>query len=399
MAEKVFQVCLAKTNDAGETLYTELDLPARPWALLDALDKVRHQDGDDFSLEIETYYDCEELEPYLSADPLSLMELNDLAARLSEMSDTQRIAFQGLLCMDEAKGKGAISLQRLRDLAASVDCCHVVREARNPSQLGRFYAENGFVPEIENLPDSVFELLDFELIGRRCQQGEGGVFTDSGYVVQNSDLNTAPELNEIPQAPQYTVLLELSRITDYAPDVPPLRVEMPLHRRASMEILKVLNDPYSVERRWRCLDCKTPELAGLIENSSDFSAVEALASELEKLNHSELALYRAVLSATSCTEISQALELRNQLDQYILAPEISTPEDQARAELTLILPKSDAQAVASHLNLYAYGREMMEKNNSVQTDYGLIRRKDGGQMPVIQKKQNEAPVWGGMEMT
>ena len=43
MGEKIFQVCLAKTNDAGEALYTELDLPARPWALLDALDKVRHQ--------------------------------------------------------------------------------------------------------------------------------------------------------------------------------------------------------------------------------------------------------------------------------------------------------------------------------------------------------------------
>lgn len=42
MGEKIFQVCLAKTNDTGEALYTELDLPARPWALLDALDKVRY---------------------------------------------------------------------------------------------------------------------------------------------------------------------------------------------------------------------------------------------------------------------------------------------------------------------------------------------------------------------
>ena len=206
MGEKIFQVCLSKVNDTGEALYTELDLPARPWTLLDALDKVRHQNGDDLSLEIDTYYDCEELEPHLSADQISLMELNDLAARLSEMSDTQRIAFQGLLRMDEAKGKRTISLQRLRDLAASVDCCHVVQEARNPSQLGRFYAENGFVPEIESLPDAVFELLDFELIGRRAQQGEGSVFTDCGYVVQNSDLNIAPGLtNKAPQAPKYTV--------------------------------------------------------------------------------------------------------------------------------------------------------------------------------------------------
>ena len=212
MGEKIFQVCLAKTNDTGEALYTELDLPARPWALLDALDKVRYREGNDLSLEIDTYYDCEELEPHLTADQISLMELNDLAARISDMSDTQRIAFQGLLRMDEAKEERLISLQRLRDLAESADCCHVVHEARSPSQLGRFYAENGFVPEIESLPDSVFELLDFELIGHRAQQGEGGVFTDYGYVVQNSDLNIAPELtNKVPQPPKYTVLLELLR--------------------------------------------------------------------------------------------------------------------------------------------------------------------------------------------
>ena len=394
MGEKIFQVCLAKTNDAGEALYTELDLPAWPWALLDALDKVRYREGNDLSLEINTYYDCEELEPHLTADQISLMELNDLAARISDMSDTQRIAFQGLLRMDEAKEEGPISLQRLRDLAESADCCHVVREARSPSQLGRFYAENGFVPEIESLPDSVFELLDFERIGRRCQHGEGGVFTDCGYVVQNSDLNTAPEVtNQFPSGPKYTVLLELSWGTICTPDFYSVNVEMPLHQRASMEILQALNPPPGRERRWKCLDCRAPELAGLIEGSFDFPAVEALASELEKLNHSELALYRAVLSATNCTEISQALELRNQLDQYILDPEIFSPEDQARSELAAMLPEADAQVVASHLNLYAYGSELMKENNSVQTDYGLLERRDGQPIQAMEKPHLEM---GGM---
>ena len=394
MGEKIFQVCLSKANDTGEALYTELDLPARPWTLLDALDKVRHQNGDDLSLEIDTYYDCEELEPHLTADQISLMELNDLAARISDMSDTQRIAFQGLLRMDEAKEEGPISLRRFRDLAESADCCHVVREVRSPSQLGRFYAENGFVPEIESLPDSVFELLDFELIGRRAQQSEGGVFTDCGYVVQNSDLNTAPEMTEIHQAPQYTVLLELSRGTDYSPDVSPLHVELPLHQKAPVEVLKAINRPHQTACKWRCLDCTVPELAGVIEGSSNFTEVEALASELEKMNHSELTLYRAVLSATSCTEISRALELRNQLDQYILNPEIFSPEDQARSELAAMLPETDAQMVASHLNLYAYGSELMKKNNSVQTDYGLLEHRDGQPIQTIAEPHLEM---GGMQ--
>ena len=71
------------------------------------------------------------------------------------------------------------------------------------------------------------------------------------------------------------------------------------------------------------------------------------------------------------------MELRNQLDQYILDPEIFSPEDQARSELAAMLPEADAQMVASHLNLYAYGSELMKDNNSVQTDYGLLERRDG----------------------
>ena len=253
-----------------------------------------------------------------------------------------------------------------------------MREARSPSQLGRFYAENGFVPEIESLPDSVFELLDFELIGRRAQQGEGGVFTDYGYVVQNSDLNIALDLiNKVPQAPKYTVLLELLRGTDNAPDVTPPLLELPLYQRVSMEILKALNSPYQTAYGWRCLDCRVPELAGIIESSSDFAAVETLAAGLSRIDQLDVRLYKAVLSATNCTEISQALELRNQLDQYILDTEIFSPEDQARSELAAMLPEADAQVVASHLNLYAYGSELMEKNNSVQTDYGLLERRDG----------------------
>ena len=134
-------------------------------------------------------------------------------------------------------------------------------------------------------------------------------------------------------------------------------------------------------------------MAGIIESSSDFAAVEALAAGLSRIDQLDVRLYKAVLSATNCTEISQALELRNQLDQYILDPEIFSPEDQARSELAAMLPEADAQVVASHLNLYAYGSELMRENNSVQTDYGLLERRDGQPIQAMEKPHLEM---GGM---
>ena len=67
-------------------------------------------------------------------------------------------------------------------------------DALNDRQLGRFYAENGFVPEVENLSDEAFNLLDFEQIGRKMRKGEDGTFVErsidgpGGYVVRHSEL-------------------------------------------------------------------------------------------------------------------------------------------------------------------------------------------------------------------
>ena len=70
--------------------------------------------------------------------------------------------------MEVAKKYGPISIGTMVDLAYSTDCCHVVEGVTTDAQLGEFYAENGFMPELDNLPDSVFQLLDFDKLEKRC---------------------------------------------------------------------------------------------------------------------------------------------------------------------------------------------------------------------------------------
>ena len=40
------------------------------------------------------------------------------------------------------------------------------------------------------------------------------------------------------------------------------------------------------------------------------------------------------------------------------------------------------------------GRELLERDHAVITDYGLLRRKDGGQLPVFQPEQQENEITG-----
>lgn len=105
--------------------------------------------------------------------------------------------------MEQEKNEGQISIHTLLQLAHNADCCHVVGEARNDSQLGRFYAENDFFEELSDLPDKVFDLLDFDRIGREQRQAEGGVFTGRLCGTEyRTGTNPAP--GDPPPKPDYT---------------------------------------------------------------------------------------------------------------------------------------------------------------------------------------------------
>ena len=79
MAKKVFAVYLAKEVVPNSEAYATLELPASPWEVVDALDKVRLNEGEQLYMEIEDYYAFEQLMPHLAGMDISLNELNDLA--------------------------------------------------------------------------------------------------------------------------------------------------------------------------------------------------------------------------------------------------------------------------------------------------------------------------------
>ena len=119
MAKKVFAMYLAKEGNPNSDAYAKLDLPASPWEVVDALDKVRLNEGEQLYMEIEDYYAFEYLSPHLDGLEISLNELNDLAAQLAALDKVQEVAFDGFLRM-EVQNKvdtngGVITMQDIRD--------------------------------------------------------------------------------------------------------------------------------------------------------------------------------------------------------------------------------------------------------------------------------------------
>ena len=215
MGKRILRVYLAKNDTPYSAAHAKLELPASPWEVWDAMEKVRLQTDDILYMEVEDYFAFEYLSPHLDGLDISLNELNDLAAQLAALDEVQGIAFEGMFSIAVQRkvtaNGGIITLQDLRDLAVSAktDCYHVV-DAADDAALGRFYAENDFIPELDGVSDAVFKMLDFAGIGRMMRHGENGVFVNSLYVLRDGELTTAPPVQKtLPEKPGYLFRLTL----------------------------------------------------------------------------------------------------------------------------------------------------------------------------------------------
>ena len=368
---KIMDVCIAKANAPESEADAMLSLPAMPYELFDALDRARIQQGDDLYFQVEKYSVFEFMEPPFITDANNLVELNTLCQKLSELNDQQSTAFEGLLKMEVFKENGPISIGKLIDLACSTDCCHVVGEALNNSQLGRFYAENGFVPELDNLPDKVFELLDFERIGRELRQGEGGVFTDGGYVVQHSELaEVYKDMTFAVQTPDYQILLE---------DMQGNRLELPRQDLPDAGV-------------YACVDCRIPLLMAAID-AADIQDVNTIAETLKGRGDKPMRKYKAVLCASGCDSLEEATVLAEHLDEYLFDEKVTGLRDLALAEMSF-MDEDGAALLARYVDLTGYGKAVLENDCAVITPYGHLERKDHQPIQTPLERQTQS----GMEM-
>ena len=396
MDKNIFGVYLAKEGVPNNEAYAKLDLPASPWALWDAMDKVRLQEGETLYLEIDEYYRFDALAPHLAGLDISLNELNDLAGELARLDTIQGIAYRGLLEMavqEKVQSNGGIiTMQELRDLAvsASADCCHAVDPA-DDAQLGRFYAENDFVPELEGISDAVFDMLDFARIGKALRTGEGGVYVGGCYVVRDGGLLTAPPCpRELPEKPGYLFRLTLGLHPDIG-DARTVTLDLPAAEAELLDAQEQLG-----AEGWEGVtvidyDGIIPyaaEFADLPMELEDFNTFTKAARDIPK---SEVPKLKALLEQFEVQDIETAMLLTEHLADYILTPNLSSPQEAALDQLCFIMNREEAVRLIPYVNLFNYGETVIHADNAALTSYGLLHRADYEPMlsPIQQKQEKE----------
>ena len=110
----------------------------------------------------------------------SLDELNYLASKLDEMSESEYAQFQAGMEMGDHCG----SLQEIINLTENLDCYEVYPDIHDYDDLGRYYIEE---LDVMQVPEHLQNYIDYEAYGRDVALEENGTFTDQGYVRDTGD--------------------------------------------------------------------------------------------------------------------------------------------------------------------------------------------------------------------
>ena len=189
-------------------------------------------------------------------------------------------------------------------------------------------------------------------------------------------MTTAPPVQKtLPEKPGYLFRLTLGLCPDFGGDRTAV-LDLP----ASEEALAAVQEQLGVEG-WEGVT--VIDYDGIIPYAADFTD---LPMELEEFNaftkaardipRFEVPKLKALLEQFEVQDIETALFLTEHLADYVLTPDLSSPQETAIDHLRFMTDDHSAELLLSHVNLYAYGCDLIKEDNATLSPYGLLHRAD-----------------------
>ena len=388
---KVCEVYLVSSS-ASDEHGVELTFPVSQYEMMDAFEQIRTKMPGDVYWQVDEFYCFDYLAPHLD-ESMSIFEFNSLTEQLSKLDERQEIAMEGLLNMAVQKHvqehSGIITVPELMMLAANVDRCHVLANVHTNEDLGKFCADNDFLPELNDLPDSVYNLLDYAKIGKQMREDESGVFTPHGYVVRTEELQPLPD-HEPQRDINYMIRLTLM---NHENEQKTAVLDLPATEQRLLEVQEELDAPEWYDAQFTGCDAIAPQLNTMLTDVEDLPRINELAKSFQELKASgQLTKFKAVVGATQCETLDDVFDRLEKLPQYCFETKIRDKDALVRDELDFVLGGRDADLIYKHLNREAYAEDVLKQYGAEITPYGMVNREDFGPLhePIPEQQQEQA---------
>lgn len=417
MDEKIFEVEISNTGPKGYETAWVLRLPCTQAEYRDALQKARIEDGRRCHNEL-TQINAPGITSAMIGQDVDLLELNLLAIRLTMLSDEDRMGLDGLLRMEKERHTGPIPLSRLINLTFNADICVLAPQVYNFQELGTLLYENEMLTDEAmtlldtTAPDSDYRKRLLDVFGEQHVESHGGVFTARGYVEPGGDFKEVYRKGEMfPfMLAGGAVTLEVRKgfFNDPAYDSDKTAVlKLPAPDAAIWDAVGKVDAASAEECAFRCVDCEIPALRDAVDTSIDEEGGIGQANEFAQMiaqknrvwHEADFIKYKALLAASGSPSLQDAMRLIHGMDEYELIQDVAQSWDYAALVLREKYPDLPEELFQTP-QAARIGQRLLAERNAAITDYGLIRSKDGCQLPAFEhsSEQREQPQMDRMEM-
>lgn len=408
--KKTMTIEMAAGGYIGEEKYfATLELPAKPHEIQDACHKLRITQNRDTNLRMEVC-SCEilpELTDILLDSP-SMEEMNFLAQRLTQLSDSEAIALRGVWQRLDKAGylEEPVRAMDLINMTYGLENVMVASCVSNDRDLGELVLENDLDEDIANLPDEMVEMLDQEAVGQRHRESEGGVFIGYHYVVageyQLHQIYDGVRLPAQEQEKPFVFRLQVaeSPVNDSTETMGTAEwISLPIDRDQADRIAQKHNEGCIEDCTFYGFESIIPQITA--DHYGDmlcFVRLNRLAQEIAQMKPSEQVKLKAVLEHEKPGTMEAVQEVVDHLREYQLDNRIGDADSYFKEYL---LRHLDARFDARWLDGLAVcteGTNLMQRLGAAETDYGIVSAR-GGQLYALVPFEQEQVQEKAMEMT
>ena len=408
--KKTMTIEMAAGGYIGEEKYfATLELPAKPHEIQDACHKLRITQNRDTNLRMEVC-SCEilpELTDILLDSP-SMEEMNFLAQRLTQLSDSEAIALRGVWQRLDKAGylEEPVRAMDLINMTYGLENVMVASCVSNDRDLGEFVLENDLDEDIANLPDEMVEMLDQEAVGQRHRESEGGVFIGYHYVVageyQLHQIYDGVRLPAQEQEKPFVFRLQVaeSPVNDSTETMGTAEwISLPIDRDQADRIAQKHNEGCIEDCTFYGFESIIPQITA--DHYGDmlcFVRLNRLAQEIAQMKPSEQVKLKAVLEHEKPGTMEAVQEVVDHLREYQFDNRIGDADSYFKEYL---LRHLDARFDARWLDGLAVcteGTNLMQRLGAAETDYGIVSAREGQLYALVPFEQEQVQE-KAMEMT
>ena len=366
----------AKSEPEDTEHITWLYLPMAQEEIERTLQRAGIMNPADARLRLEDTQLPDEVDVLLDMEQESLADLNALAKAARPLSNDDIIKLGAAVAMAKPQ-----SAEEIKMLVESLDLFDFVPGVHTPTEYGKYMIQES---ERFEYDENLEAFYDYEGYALQRMNEEDGMFTDRGYIAYKGGI-ALKEVMECGQGEQPAPEPwrgenrdEMLRMTLYAKNKAGYSLVLPADEEYLSAAKSYLGVGDFAEAVIRDVRFKVPYIGELICDT-DCPSVEEynkFAKAMEDIwqKGGALLTYAAVLDAERPDTLGRAYELLQNLENYERIVEGTYGYGQQRLQETLGLDDAAVEMLDGYMDFEKYGKECMEADGVVTTEFGLLRR-------------------------